>query len=248
MGPRVAPDVTIQDVLRQFVEERERKLGPPDSRLYRHVLLFLEVCVNNYGHRNLDEEGRDWYERLYRDPNGGRRLFHELFGPELLLSELGFFTNRFLKSDVHTTDKVIAGADGVICDLKAWLVEKGYVSRKSIEQKDREAEVRERLIRRLRPLLRKISRHLVRVEPSTLSGEDSVPLDDHLVSRVEPTRVWLRVHRSAAPEEIGPVDLPEELTRHLRPGFTLLCSVARLRGRWRLTEIEELHPNGLARS
>ncbi|HEY7820354.1 MAG TPA: hypothetical protein VIG29_19170 [Vicinamibacteria bacterium] len=248
MGPRVAPDATIQNVLREFVEERERRLPLPDSRLYRHVLLFLEVCINNYGHRNLDEEGRDWYERLYRDENSGRRHFYELFGPDLLLSELGFFTDRFLKTDVHTTEKVIAGAGRVVSDLKSWLVEKGYVSRKSIEQKDREAEVRDRLIRRVRPVLRKMSRSLVSVEPSTLAGEDSVPLDDHLVSRVEPARVWLRVHRCATPEEIGPVELPEELTRQLRPGFTLLCSVARLRGRWRLTEIEEVHPNGIIRS
>ncbi|HLE72378.1 MAG TPA: hypothetical protein VJH87_22055, partial [Vicinamibacteria bacterium] len=67
MGPQIAPGASIQNVLREFLEDRGRDLAPLEFRLYRHVVLFLELCINNYGHRNLDEENRERYERLYRD-------------------------------------------------------------------------------------------------------------------------------------------------------------------------------------
>jgi hypothetical protein len=242
MDPQIAPAASIQHVLREFLEARDRVLAPPESRLYRHVVLFLELCINNYGHRNLDEESRERYERLYRDFDSGGREFYELFGPELLLPELDFFTDTFLKKEVHTSEKVVRRAKDVVFDLRAWLVGAGYLAPGALEAQEETVRARERLKRRLRPLARRVSRSLVSLDPSTLAEEDFVELDDHIVGRVEPGRVWLRVHRTAAPEEIGPVALPEELTRHLRRGFTLCCALGRLRGRWRLVEFSEVHP------
>src|SRR3989304_4675168 len=99
MGPQIAPGASIQNVLREFLEDRGRDLAPLEFRLYRHVVLFLELCINNYGHRNLDEENRERYDRLYRDFDSGGRGFFELFGPGLLLPGLGFFTRPVLQRD-----------------------------------------------------------------------------------------------------------------------------------------------------
>jgi len=244
MGPQIAPGASIQSVLREFLEDRGRDLAPLEFRLYRHVVLFLELCINNYGHRNLDEENRERYERLYRDFDSGGRDFFELFGPELLLPELEFFTGTFLKREVHTSEKVVRKAGDVVSELRLWLLKRGHVTAKALEDHEESLRARERLKRRLRPLARRISRGLVSLDPSTLAEDDYVALDDHLVGRVEPGRVWLRVHRTAAPEEIGPVVLPQELTRHLRTGWTLCCSLGRLRGRWRFVELSEIHPRG----
>ena len=244
MGPQIAPGASIQNVLREFLEDRGRDLALPESRLYRHVILFLELCINNYGHRNLDEESRERYERLYRDFDSGGRDFFELFGPELLLPELDFFTGTFLKREVHTSEKVVRKAGDVVSELRLWLLKRGHVTAKALEDHEESLRIRERLKRRLRPMARRVSRSLVSLDPSTLAEDDYVDLDDHLLGRVEPGRVWLRVHRTAAPEEIGPVVLPQELTRHLRTGWTLCCSLGRLRGRWRFVELSEIHPRG----
>ena len=244
MGPQIAPGASIQSVLREFLEDRGRDLAPLEFRLYRHVVLFLELCINNYGHRNLDEESRERYERLYRDFDSGGRDFFELFGPELLLPELDFFTGTFLKREVHTSEKVVRKAGDVVSELRLWLLKRGHVTAKALEDHEESLRARERLKRRLRPMARRVSRSLVSLAPSTLADDDYVALDDHLVGRVEPGRVWLRVHRTAAPEEIGPIVLPEELTRHLRTGWTLCCSLGRLRGRWRFVELSEIHPRG----
>ena len=244
MGPQIAPGASIQNVLREFLEDRGRDLAPLEFRLYRHVVLFLELCINNYGHRNLDEESRERYERLYRDFDSGGRDFFELFGPELLLPELEFFTGTFLKREVHTSEKVVRKAGDVVSELRLWLLKRGHVTAKALEDHEESLRARERLKRRLRPMARRVSRSLVSLDPSTLAEDDYVDLDDHLLGRVEPGRVWLRVHRTAAPEEIGPVVLPQELTRHLRTGWTLCCSLGRLRGRWRFVELSEIHPRG----
>jgi hypothetical protein len=243
MGPQVAPSASIQSVLRDFLEDRGRELSTTDSRLYCHVVLFLQLCIANYGYRNLDEESRERYERFYRDLDPGREFF-ELFGPEFLLPELDFFTGTFLKNEVHTSEKVVRKAKDVVSELRRWLVQRDYVTSKALEESEKRSKARERLKRRLRPLARRVSRTFVSVDRSTLAEEDWVALDDHLIGRVEPGRVWLRVHRTAAPEEIGPVAIPEELTRHLRPGWTLCCSLGRLRGRWRFVELSEVHPRG----
>jgi hypothetical protein len=244
MGPQLAAGASIQSVLREFLEDRGRDQAPPESRLYRHVVLFLALCINNYGHRNLDEENRERYERLYRDLDGSGRDFFELFGPELLLPELDFFTGTFLKKEVHTSDKVVRKAKEVVSELRRWLVERGHVTAKSLEDHEEGFKVRERLKRRLRPLARRVERSLISLDPSALAEDDYVALDDHLVGRVEPGRIWLRVHRTAAAEQIGPVVLPQEITRHLRRGFTLCCSLGRIRGRWCLLEFSDIHPRG----
>jgi hypothetical protein len=234
---------SIQDVLRDFLLERGRDLAPPDFRLYRHVVLFLELCIGNYGHRNLDEASRERYERLYRDPDGGREFF-EIFGPEFLVPELDFFTGVFLKKEVITSERIVRKAADVVSDLREWLVAKGHLTEKALEEQEERTRAREKLRRRLRPLARRASREFVSLDPSTLAEEDSVGLDDHRIGRVEPGRVWLLVHRTGAPEEIGPLALPEELTRHLRTGWTLCCSLGRLRGRWRFLELSDIHPCG----
>lgn len=234
---------SIQSVLREFLEERSRDLSPREFRLYRHVVLFLELCINNYGHRNLDEASRDRYERLYRDFDSGRDFF-EVFGPEHLLPELDFFADTFLKKEVHTSDKVVRKAKDVVGELRGWLLSRGFLTAEVLDEHQERSRIRERLKRRLRPLAREAARKQVALDPESLSDGDYVALDDHLVDRVEPGRVWLRVHRTSVPEEVGPITLPKDLTRHLRRGFTLCCSLGRLRGRWRLVEFSEVHPRG----
>jgi hypothetical protein len=250
MGPQgwasvaAAGTATIQSVLCQFLEDRRRFLNPADFRLYGHVLLFLQLCINNYGHRNLDEEDRTLFETLNRAAEGEGSEFFELFGAELLLPELDFFSGVFLRTEVHTSEKVLRKAKEVVSQLRLWLVASGYLTPERLLELDEMVKARARFKRRLRPLLRRFEGSLVAADPSMLAEEDHVASDAHLVGRVEPGRIWLRVHRTAVPEEIGPVALPEEITCHLRRGFTLWCSLGRLRGRWRLLELSEVHPRG----
>lgn len=248
MSPRCAPSqtttpgLTIQAVLQEFLEERRRTLRPAASRLYGHVLFFLELCINNYGHRNLPEPDRVRYERVYAGTEGARMDFFELFGPARLLPELDFFVETFLHQDVHTSERVASRAKFVVADLREWLVSRGYVSRGDVEEEASRDRERTRLRLRLRRLRTLLSRHLVSVDAGSIPRRDFVPCDAHPIVRLEQGRLWLQVYRGGCPEEIGPIFLPREATRRLRVGWSLTAALARLRGRWRLVELEEIYP------
>jgi hypothetical protein len=244
MGPRETPRATIRQAFEEFLNERSSTLPPSESRLYRHVLRFLELCLNHHGYRNLDEEARSRYERLYRDFGSGGLEFTELFEPEKILPELDFFTGPFLKKDVHTSERVLRRAKDVVLDLRQWLVDRDYLTPETVLENEAMSRAREKVKNRLRRHIPRLRRSVVSVDPANLSDDDYVLFDDHLVGRVEAGEIWLRVHRAAVPDEIGPVALPEEVTRHLRRGFTLCCSLGRLRGRWRLLEFSDINPRG----
>ncbi len=239
----VAAVPTIQNVLQDFLEDRRRALPPVDFRLYQHVIFFLEYCVNNRGYRNLDETERARYERLYHDSRGGTQFF-EIFGPEMLLPELADFADFYIRKEVHTSERTTKKAREVVSDLREWLQKSGTLPPSVLlEQEERDRESR-RSRRGLLRLARLVSRHMVSVEPSMLASEDHVAQDYHLVSRVEPGRIWLRVYRSAAPEEMGPLHFPRGAAERLRVGWSLRCALGRLRGRWQLVELEEIYARG----
>lgn len=236
-----AAGVTIQRVFRDFLGDRREELSPADYRLYRHVIFFLELCINNYGHRNLDEGARARFESLYHEPGSGRHFF-EVFGPENLLPELEFFTGTYLGEEIHTSARVVARAPDVIASLKEWLLGSGLVPPQALEREERRSRERARMRSRLRRLTLKVSRSLVSVQPEVLAEEDYVRLDEHLISRVEPGKIWLRVFRSGTPEKIGPLLVPLTASRTLRVGWCLCCALGRLGGRWQVIELHEIYP------
>ena len=234
------PEGTIQGALEEFLQDRRRRLSDEDFRLYRHVTFFLELCVNNHGHRNLDAEERSRYERLY---SGGTLLFFEVFGPEKLLPEMDFFTRSFLDREVHTSERVTRRAPEVIDSLRQWLVRTGKVSAAAVEEQARRAEIRVRLRTRLRRLERTMARGVLTADVATLPADDRVPLDDHPITRIQAGKIWLRVYDRASSREIGPLNVPPEAASRLRVGWSLCCALARVRGRWRILELQEIYPS-----
>jgi hypothetical protein len=232
---------SIQRVLQDFLEDRRRSLSLVDFRLYRHVLFFLAYCINNQGHRNLDEADRALYERLYHC-SGGEKLFFEIFGPEMLLPELDDFADSYLRKEVHTSEKVMRRAKEVVSSLRQWLLESGTLPASVLNEQEERDRERRRLRRPLRRLARALSKRMVSVEPLSLAPEDHVASDYHLLSGIESGRIWLRVYRSARAEELGPLLFPPGAAGSLRVGWNLCCALGRLRGRWELVEMEEIYP------
>jgi hypothetical protein len=213
-----------------------------DFRLYQHVVFFLELCINNYGHRNLSDADRARYERLFFAPAPGAADFFEMFGPELLLPELDFFTRAYLHEDVHVSDRVTEKSAAVVSDLRDWLVRSGRIQAAVVAEQERRALERARLSHRLKRLARLLSRQVVSVDLDLLEDADYVACDDHPLLRVEPGRIWLRVYRRGEPDEVGPIVLPVDVTTHLREGWNLCGALGRLRGRWHLVEVAYVYP------
>lgn len=243
MSPRRSSyDPTIQGVLSEFAKERDSKLKPDEHRAYRRVLFFLELCINNYGHRNLDASERAICEKNYRARGRAQRHFFEVFGPEKLLPELDFFSRVYVKKNVFTSERIEAKTPYVVDDLKAWLVERDYVTSDQVDASLAISSRRAKLSARAKRVARLLEERSVTVDPMFFDECDYIDTDDHSISRVDPGRFWLRVYRGAEPEEVGPVIAPEAATKSLCVGWNVCCALARVQGRWRIAALEEVYP------
>lgn len=250
MSSRYTPPVlppTIREVLSEYLDARATTLEPREVSAYRRILFFLELCINNYGHRNLPEDERALCERHYRAP-GCELHFFEVFGPQKLLPELDFFAEIYVRQNVYTSERIEEKASSVVDDLRLWLVERGYVSRGEVEASKALARERNKLGRRTRRAARLLAQSAVRVDPLFFADRDYIDTDDHPITRIGPGRFWLRVYRSTEPEDIGPLLAPEAATNSLRVGWNLSCALARVQGRWRIVGVDEVYPNLAATS
>jgi hypothetical protein len=218
-------------------------LKPEEHRAYRRVLFFLELCINNYGHRNLDANERAYCEKNYHARGRAQRHFFEMFGPEKLLPELDFFARVYVKRDVFTSERIELKAPLVVEDLKRWLLERDYVTRDEVEASREVSSRRSKLRTRARRVARLLGERTVTVDPAFFNDRDYIDTDDHPVTRVDPGRFWLRVYRSAEPEDIGPLLAPVTATKSLEVGWNVCCALARVRGRWRIVAVDEIYPN-----
>ena len=233
----------IRIVIREFAETCRSRLDDEEFSDYRRVLFFLELCINNYGHRNLSSEERVFYEQHYHRGGEAGRHFFELFGAEKLLPELDFFAQVYVKRHVFTSRRLEKRAPGVVEELTAWLVERGYVLEDDVALAARRARERKKRRRLHRDVERRLAETAVSVDRSFFTESDYIDCDDHPIERVDHGRFWLRVFRSATPERIGPLLAPVAVTEALRVGWNLSCALAKVRGRWRLVRVEELYPN-----
>ena len=243
MSPRrTASAPTIKSVLSEFARDRRSTLDPAEHRAYHRILFFLELCINNYGHRNLNGDERALCERSYHARGAAQRHFFEIFGPEKLLPELDFFASVYVKKDVFTSERIEDKAPIVVEDLRRWLVDYGYVSQEVVDASFEEARRRIKLRTRARRVARLLAQRAVSVDPVMFPDQDYIDTDDHPVARVNPGKFWLRVYRTAEPEEIGPLIAPLDATKSLRVGWNLSCALARVRGRWQIVAVDEVYP------
>lgn len=223
---------SIDQVLAAFAEEHS-------ARLDRHVLFLLALCINNYGHRNLDLDERARFEKAYHEEG---KDFFELFGPDKLLPELQFFCTSYLASDVHTSERVVKRAPSLIEELRRWLVDGGWVSPQLLaEERAREA-ARLRMRQSLGRLLSALVPSVLALDPGGLAEKDFVAHDHHPVARLSPRRVWLSVFPQGKPVTVGPILISERASKGLRPGWSIASALGRVRGRWRLAELTGVHP------
>ena len=243
MSPRrAATATTIQHVLSEYAEDRTSTLNPEEHRAYRRVLFFLELCINNYGHRNLDGDERALCEQSYHARGVAQRHFFEVFGPAKLLPELDFFATVYVKRDVFTSERIEEKAPEVVDDLRNWLVDRGYVTRAEVDTSIEAASRRTKLRTHANRAARLLAERAVSVDPILFTDHDYIDTDDHPITRVDPGRFWLRVYRTAEPEEIGPLVAPVAATKSLRVGWNLCCALARVRGRWQIVGVDEVYP------
>ena len=241
--PRPA-EPNIRRVLDEFLEEQRTRLAPRTLARYENVLDFLRTHLNGYAHECLSAPEAARFERSYNAEGEEHREFCDLFGPEKIPENLGGFLGFFMIRKVLAGEDLLRAAGTVTKKLSKWLAGRGYVSQEAAgEASERSAAAARDLPRaeRAARILREAAERLA-IDPARLADDDYLEFDHFTIAKVEPGRLWLEGWDDGKLRTRGPISIPEPATRWLRPGWTISCSLGRVRKSWRLLEVANVYP------
>jgi len=234
----------IRRVLDEFLDEQRARLSPRTLARYEAVLDLLRSHLNGYAHEGLSAPEAARFEHSYNAEGKEHREFCDLFGPEKIVENLGSFLGYFMIRKVMAGEDLLRAAGTVTKKLSKWLAGKGYVS---LEDAGEAAETSAAAARdlpraeRAAQILRDASDRLG-IDVARLADEDYLEFDHFTIARVEPGRLWLEVRVDRKTRVRGPIPAPVPATRWLRPGWTISCSLGRVRKSWRLLEVANVYP------
>lgn len=241
--PRPA-EPNIRRVLEEFLEAQRTRLAPRTLARYADVLDLLRSYLNGYAHENLSAPEAALFERGYNAEGEEHREFCDLFGPDKIVESLDVFLGYFMIRNVIAGEDFLRAAGTVTRKLSKWLAGKGYVSQEAAGEAAETSAAAARDLpkaERAAQILREASNRLD-IDVAELAEEDCLEFDHFTIARVEPGRLWLEVREDGKMRERGPIPAPEPATRWLRPGWTISCSLGRVRKSWRLLEVANVYP------
>ena len=241
--PRPA-EPNIRRVLEEFLDEQRARLRPRTLARYEAVLDLLRSHLNGYAHECLSAPEAARFERSYNAEGGEHREFCDLFGPGKIVESLDSFLGYFMIRKVIAGEDFLRAAGTVTKKLSKWLAGKGYVTQEAAgEAMETSAAAARDLPRaeRAAQILRNASDRLD-IDVAQLAEEDYLEFDHFTIARVEPGRLWLEVRVDRKMRVRGPIPAPVPATRWLRPGWTISCSLGRVRKSWRLLEVANVYP------
>lgn len=243
MLPRPAKP-NIRSVLEEFLDAQRTRLAPRTLTRYEAVLNLLRSYLNGYAHESLSAPEAARFERSYNAEGEEHREFCDLFGPEQIVERLDNFLGYFMIRKVIAGEDFLRAAGTVTKRLSKWLEGKGYVTQEAAgEAMQTSAAAARNLPRaeRAARILREAAPGLG-VNLERLAESDYLEFDQFTIAKVEPGRLWLEVRERGKLRERGPIPAPEPATRCLRPGWSISCSLVRVRRSWRLLEVGNVYP------
>ena len=234
----------IRRVLEEFREVQRTRLAPRTLARYEAVLDLLRSYLNDYAYESLSAPEAAQFERSYNAEGEEHREFCELFGPEKIPENLGGFLGYFMIRKVMAGEDFLRAAGTVTKKLSKWLAGKGYVTQEAGGEATETSAAAARDLPRAERVARILRDAADRsaIDPARLADDDYLEFDHFTIAKVEPGRLWLDVWEGGKRRARGPIPVPEPATRWLRPGWTISCSLSRVRKSWRLLEVANVYP------
>ena len=232
----MAPKITIDQVLEQFLVDQRAILSVRTMRNYEYVIELLQDSLNGYGPNTLDKVEAARKKKAY--DAGDEEAFCRLFGPEELLENLDEFLGYFMIRKVFASQELLRSAGTVAKKLANWCHQHGYVGDdERAVAVERGADASRDLPRaeQLATLLFDLSRATPSFDPDELTPGDFVE-DSLLVERVEPGKLYFN-------GGIGPLAVPKKAAALAKPGWRVTLTLARLHGTWRVVEVGNVYPS-----
>ena len=238
--PKIA-EPTIEKVFEDFLIEQKKRLKPKTIAGYEEIIGLLTHHLDGYGHQLLSSKEEALFEKLYNAEGKEQREFCQIFGPDKIVDNLGEFLGYFMVRKVMAGGGILRMSGTVTKKLCKWLAEMGYISEEEAMEgaedgaaAARDLPIAERAVTILYGAAREVF-----LNHDEVSDEDYLDFDHYSITKVEPGKLWLEVDGA---EIAGPVIVPKEATELLRKGWNISCSLARVKGKWRMVEVANIYP------
>lgn len=227
---------TIAEVLAQFLADQRERLTPKTFTRYDTVIELLQHCLDDYAYQSLNKADAKLFDRCFNAKGDEHREFCQIFGPEHILPNVGEFLNYFMIRKVIAGKDLLRAAGTVTKKLAAWLAEKDYADAADVEY----AKERGVAAARDLPKSEELARCLRRFTEDQERGSEDDEIESHfMLTRVELGKIWLE---GMDGRELGPIRVPEEISRRCQVGWTISGVVGRLGKRWQIVETWNVYP------
>jgi hypothetical protein len=221
-------DKTIDKLFAEFLADQEARLSPQTYDKYEQIIHLYRSYLESY---RPDHSGKE-YEAITK----AKVTYCGTFGAEEIASGFSEFLGYFMPRKVIAGNETMKAAGTVTKKLAKWLVQKGHT-------KDDES-IRELVGRAARDLpasqtlLDRLDDWLAENAPE----EHGRKVEGHFsIERVEPGRLWLEPIHSGE-RTVGPIPVPEKLTRAFKVGWDVGGVVGETAQGWRLVEVWNIAP------
>ncbi len=223
--------MTIDQAFEEFLADQKARLSPTTYRRYDDIINLFRSCLEGYWPGHDQEE----YNRI-TDAGG---TYCGTFGPEEIADGLSEFLGYFMPHKVIAGKETMKAAGTVTKKLMKWLAQKGYIQdTEALELAEERAGEAARDLPAARELGDLLADYADEHAPEHYSRE----IEDHFtVSRIEPGKLWLESFTSGD-NEIGPIPVPNEVSRQCRAGWDISGVVVKTRKGWRLLEVWNVSP------
>ncbi len=238
--PKIA-EPTIEKVFEDFLAEQKKRLKPRTIAGYEEIIGLLTHHLNGYGHQWISRKETALFEKLYNAEGKEQREFCQIFGPDKIVDNLGEFLGYFMVRKVMAGGETMRMSGTVTKKLCKWLAQMGFISGEDATDgaQDGAAAARDLpLAERAATILYAAAREVL-FNHDEVSDEDYLDFDHFAITKVEPGKLWFEVDGA---EIAGPVIVPKEATKLLREDWTISCSLARVKGKWRMVEAANIYP------
>ncbi len=228
-------DITINAVLQKFLDAQEQQLSARTFRQYDDVIELLMHCIKSYGYNYLDEREKELYDRLYKEEEVE---FCDIFGPEKILGNIDEFLDYFMIRKVMASKSLMKAAGIVTGKLVKWMEENGYADK---EEAGYALETTSKVSKDL-PVSIDIANLLNEYCMNSYQGDASRTIEDYfLVEKIEQGNLWLYPIMSGE-ATIGPVPVPEEITKKLECGWQMGLLLEKTKKGWRIRKVGDIYP------
>lgn len=227
---------SIDEVLSDFLDTQRAECSATVCTRRRAVVDFLAASLNRYGYQGLRPGERRRWQAAF-DADDDPEAFTRLFGPDKIPEHVPVFMGYFLPAKVISGRGLLRAAGPAMTVLLDWLCARRYLDAGAADIAREQATALGRALPGVDALAEALYQ-LAADAPRLAVGRLAEP--DYLVGiltieRVAEDALWFA-------DGIGPVHVPESVSRLAETGWRADVTLARDRSRWWLLQAGFVYP------